>query len=206
MAQAESAQSETAGERKRVYVVYGDVPRGAPCVVFDIDGVLVDCSERLKRSLEEVGASDTSELLGEKRRRFWEVFLSEKYMDADAANPEAVELAWKRRLSGYRVVLVTGRPERLSAATFEQLRRFNVVFDAVVFRANDYRGKDHEYKRTVLEELGLRVVELHDDSEQVCAACAHLAGSVYLWRNLRPVPWKPGVQPAEDRLERTLSA
>ncbi|MEM1913588.1 MAG: hypothetical protein QW067_10645 [Thermofilaceae archaeon] len=176
-------------QREKVFEVYGSIPRGRGCVVFDVDGVLVDSSERLRRSLEEVGAGDVSELNGERRRRFWEIFLSEKYIELDKPNPPAVELAKKRKSEGYGLVILTGRPLKLLRKTLEQLNSYGVPYDAVIFRSDGFYGKDHEYKKRALEELGLTVVELHDDSESVCSYCAPHAKNVYIWRNLKPEPY-----------------
>lgn len=172
-----------------LYVVVGEVPR-EPVVVFDVDGVLVDCSERFKKSLEEVGARNVKELRGEQRRKFWEVFLSEKYMYLDKPNPDGVELA--RQLSTkYPIVVISGRPARLAEATVRQLREFGVPFTAVVFRADGYYGKDQEYKDHVVRALGLRVVEAHDDSEEVCSMYCKYTERVYIWRNLKPALFSP---------------
>lgn len=167
-----------------MYVVVGTVPR-EPVVVLDVDGVLVDCSGRLGRSLEEVGATSVSELKGEQRKRFWEIFLSEKYIHLDKPNPVGVELA--RRLGAvHPVVVISGRPARLAEATIRQLKEFGVPFAAVVFRADGYYGKDHEYKERAVQALGLRVVEAHDDSEEVCKVYLKYTSRVYIWRNMRP--------------------
>ncbi|MEM4584198.1 MAG: HAD family acid phosphatase [Ignisphaera sp.] len=181
-------------QREKVFEVYGSIPRDRECVVFDVDGVLIDNSERLRRSLEEVGARDISELNGERRRRFWEIFLSEKYIILDKPNQLAIELAKKRKSEGYAVVVLTGRPMRLMKKTLEQLDSYGVPYDAVIFRTENNYTKDHEYKRKVIEELGLNVIELHDDSEQVCSACVSSAKNIYIWRNLRPEPYTSPAQ------------
>lgn len=173
-----------------MYVVYGVVPR-EPVVVFDIDGVLVDCSERLSKSLEEAGARSMGELRGEHRRRFWEVFLSEKYMHLDKPNNQAIELV-RQLHEKHPVVIISGRPARLADATMKQLKDFGVPYDAVVFRADNYHGKDHEYKERAVRELGLRVVEAHDDSEDVCRAYCKYTSRVYIWRNHVRIPFDNG--------------
>lgn len=164
----------------------GRIPPGR-CVLFDVDGVLVDSSARLSASLAEVGARSIDELRDPSTRsRFWEVFLSEKYIHLDRPNPTAVELLRRRREEGYGIVVVTGRPYRLSSATLRQLDELGVPYDAVVFRFDDYFGKDREYKLRVLEELGIDAAEAHDDSPEVCRAYSARVERVYCWRGLRP--------------------
>ncbi|MEM1842249.1 MAG: HAD family acid phosphatase [Ignisphaera sp.] len=174
---------------KKVFEVYGSIPRDRECVVFDIDGVLIDNSERLRKSLEEVGARDVSELSGEKKWRFWEIFLSDKYIDLDKPNPQAIELVKKKKSEGYRIVILTGRPAKMMKKTIEQLDRYGIPYDVVIFRSNDFHGKDYEYKKKVLEELNLNVIELHDDSAHVCLECLPYAKNVYIWKNLEPEPY-----------------
>jgi len=153
-------------------------------VVFDIDGVLVDSSRRFNKALEEVGAKDPKELTGEKRKRFWEVFLSEKYLHLDNPNEEYVERLREYRAQGYKIIILTGRPERLRRATEEQLRRFGVEYDEIVFRPEGDYSKDHEFKARELAKLMQRytIEAVYDDSEAVVEAAsrlgieAHLAG------------------------------
>jgi Predicted phosphatases len=134
-------QGRAVPEKQKIYVVYGGSIPKRTVVVFDIDGVLVDCSERLEKSLEEVGATkDDLEHSPEARRRFWRVFLSEKYMHLDRPVDAAVELLRERRKS-YGVVIVTGRPKTLLKPTIKQLEDFGIPFDAVVFRAQGYTAR-----------------------------------------------------------------
>lgn len=171
-----------AGEKK--YVIVGSVAK-AKCVVFDLDGVLIDSSARFARSLEEIGAKGADDLRDPgTRRRFWEVFLSEKYMSLDRPNPRALELLKKRRAEGYGIIIVTGRPAKLADATLRQLEEFGIPYDAITFRSYSYFGKDHEYKLSVLTDLRLSVAEAHDDSSEVCKAYSSLTERVYCWKNL----------------------
>jgi len=172
-------------------LVYYDVKRGwttvedrPRAVVFDIDGVLVDSSERFRKAMEEVGVKDPKELAGEARRRFWEVFLSEKYLHLDTPNEEYIEKLREYRSQGYRIVILTGRPERMRKATEEQLKRLGIEYDEAVFRQEGDYSKDHEFKSKALEALKerYRVEAIYDDSEAVAEAAsklgieAHLAG------------------------------
>lgn len=178
-----ATQPRTEGGRipERIVVV-GTVPQKR-CVVFDLDGVLIDSSARLRRSLEEVGVGSMEELRDpELRRRFWDVFLSDRYIHLDTPNRRAVEALVRRREEGYGVVIITGRPYRMARSTLRQLEEFGIPYDAIVFRSDSYRGKDHEYKVTAIAELALDVAEAHDDSPDVCAAYSRVVKSVVCWR------------------------
>lgn len=141
----------------------------------------MDSSARLSATLSEIGARSFGELSGERRWRFWEVFLSTKYIHLDRPNPVAIELAKERKREGYGIVIVTGRPARLRDVTLVQLTSFGVPFDLLVMREDNFFAKDHEYKRIVVEGLRLRIAEAHDDSPDVCEAYKRYARRVYLW-------------------------
>jgi len=142
---------------------------GRDTVVFDIDNTLVDSRERFKRSLHEAsgGRAETIDQLNkEEMRRFWEVFLSPKYIELDKPMYEAIEEVLERARRGYYIVILTGRPEKLRSHTEKQLDRFGIPYDRLIMRANgDYR-KDYEYKSSMLKRLleeGLNIVEYHED-------------------------------------------
>lgn len=145
--------------------------------VFDLDGVVFDVSERLRRCFEEAGCPDcrsSAELPREARRRFWQCFLSPRYMHLDRVNEEVVEHMRRLRAEGVRIIIVTGRRRDTQGdATIEQLRRHGVPFDEIYFREpGDYR-RDAEYKADVLRQLlekGYEIVEVWDDSEAVVEA------------------------------------
>lgn len=173
-----------------MFRVYGYLPTGK-CVLSDIDEVLVDVSERLRKSLEEVKASSIDELKGEKRKRLWEVFLSEKYIHLDKPNPIAINWIKKRDSERYGIAILTGRPFKLLKATLNQLKTFNIPFDAIIFRANNYQAKDSKYKITVVKVLNLDIIEAHDDSYEVCNAYINRIENVYIWINLKPLKYLP---------------
>lgn len=168
------------------YVQVGTIPDSDNVVVFDIDGVLIDCTERLKLSLSELGVNNLSEINKTLKKKFWEIFLSPKYIDYDTPNPEAIDWCRKRHREGYSILLLTGRPENLITHTVNQLNRFNTPYHSIVFRPTGVFEKDYVFKENVIKELGMRVVELHDDSEDVCKTLAKYCLRVYLWRNLKP--------------------
>ena len=88
-------------------------------IVFDLDGVLVDCSERYRLCLQEAN--------GKRNKRFWECFLSEKYMDLDQPNTETIETLREYYRRGYRIIILTGRvKEKQENKTKQQLKQYNI--------------------------------------------------------------------------------
>ncbi|RDD52804.1 MAG: hypothetical protein BA066_07730 [Candidatus Korarchaeota archaeon NZ13-K] len=136
--------------------------------IFDLDGVLVDSSERY-RLCESEAAGD--------RRRFWECFLSEKYMDLDRPRTEYVETLRRYAAQGYRIIIVTGRvEERQKNKTLRQLSDWGITFHEIYFRrAGDYR-KDYEFKSEIVRNLSkkYRIVAVFEDSKPVAEALRKL--------------------------------
>jgi len=148
-------------------------------VVFDVDGVLVDPSERLRRA-EAASGGD--------RSLFWRLFLDPVAALAYDKPNYAGVVAARRAATRYQLVVVTGRPHHMMEATLVQLGRAGVPYDAVVFRVD--RTVAPEYKARVvrwLESLGARVVEVHDDSERVLDAVARVSRArLVLWTTTGP--------------------
>jgi len=137
-------------------------------VVFDLDGVLVDSSERYRLCESESGGD---------RGRFWECFLSERYMDLDRPRPEYVETLRRYAAQGYRIIIITGRVrETQEAKTLRQLSEWGITFHEIYFRSRgDYR-KDYEFKSEIVRELSqrYRIVAVFEDSKPVAEALRKL--------------------------------
>jgi len=106
-------------------------------VVYDIDGVLVDPSERMEAARR---AGD-----------FWRAFLDPGLLRLDKPYPGMVERANRDAAAGRRVILLTGRPERLRHATLDELRRFGLNVDSVELVMR--RDRDRRPARIVKPEL-----------------------------------------------------
>ena len=142
--------------------------------VFDIDGVLVDVTERMRASLEEVGAGDVCDpdlLRGEQRKRFWDVFLSSKYIHLDRPRRAGIELLNRAREEGKVIVLLSSRRGGMVKDTIKQMTDIGVEWDVLVHRAEGYTrefARDYEFKRDFVKEyLGGFVSELHDDFDRI---------------------------------------
>jgi len=126
--------------------------------VFDIDGVLIDCSERIARCEEEARGS---------RKLFWNCFLSSKYMDLDKPIDFGFYVLKERISKGLDIVIITGRTDNMVKKTLEQLKSMGVEGIPIVFRRRGNFTKDYIYKPSVAKRLGLEVLELHEDDFEV---------------------------------------
>jgi len=154
-------------KKEILYTVVGDTKKivGREVVVFDIDGVLVDSSERYMASLMDTDPSvkDHNELPVHKKAIFWNTFLSEKYMELDRPIPKAIEVL-KMKRERFPLVILTGRTSNMLSGTLKQLREFGVEFDVLIMRYLGVYMKDADFKEHVIKSLGLNVAEVHDDS------------------------------------------
>lgn len=152
--------------------------------VFDLDGVLIDVRERIRKVMEVIGRpylEDPRMLRGRLRQRFWELFLSPKYMLYDRPRRVGIELFNERRGLG-EVIIVTGRPIRLRKYTRVELESFGLSLEGVriYFRKSGDFRKDYEYKASIIDGLK-NVVEVHDDSIEVLDAISRLKPTITLY-------------------------
>lgn len=143
----------------------------AKAVVFDVDGVLVDCSGRLEACLSEAGAVSIERLRGKARARFWECFLSERFAYLDKPRREYAGLALDYASRGYAVLIVTGRPESMREVTLAQLRELGLAeaVREIVFRKRGDRRSEWIVKAEAVKKLAERydIEVVYDDSERV---------------------------------------
>jgi len=135
--------------------------------VFDIDGVLVDASRRL-REAKRMSCGN--------KERFWKLFLSEELLSLDEPREIGIRLLLDRLKRG-KVVLLTGRPESLRSATISQLETYGVPMrrvTALLMRQASDRRKEWTVKPELLREYAslhrLSVVEIHDDEPRTLDA------------------------------------
>ncbi len=114
-----------------------------PAVIFDMDGVLSDASQR-QHFLDGPF-------------QYWEKFFAA--CGEDAPIHEAVEMA--RLLdSSLAVILLTARPIRVRGQTLDWLQRHPVRWDLLVMRDEDDWTSSHSFKRTEMRDLEGRGFEI----------------------------------------------
>ncbi len=129
-------------------------------ISFDIDGVLVDASRRLRLCLSGDGVD-------------WGCFLDCEKLALDEPKERYVELAHVLSKRGYYVVVITGRPERMRACTEEQLRSYGVEYKALYMRPDGDRRQDPLYKADAviaLRRSGVEVIVHFDDNPETAKA------------------------------------
>jgi len=181
------------------YIVVGDIKKlsGKEVVVFDLDGVLVNNTERYRLSLAEVNpnVSSHNELPKAMQNKFWRIFLSDKYIHLDKPVYDAIEILNDRRRKGYPVVIITGRTSNMLNTTLDQLKAFGVEYDVLVMRREGVYIKDYEFKERVIKSMNLHIAEVHDDSLDIINALHEYAvrGSFY-WYKLGKYIYAPPVK------------
>lgn len=138
-------------------------------VIFDIDNTLIDVSERYRKSLEEAELDPyipVHKQSYERRKKFWDIFLSEKYIDDDKPDKENINLLETKYAEGYGIILLTGRPIKMIDITEKQLKRFGIPYDLLIMRPPNNKEPDKTLKPRIISKLldsGLEVIEYHED-------------------------------------------
>ncbi|MEM1549241.1 MAG: HAD family acid phosphatase [Candidatus Methanomethylicia archaeon] len=139
--------------------------------IFDIDGVIADVSERLRKALEPFGKKSVEALSRDEKKKFWEEFLNPQLLKLDKPKIEVINHV--RRLSerGIRIIIVTGRSrEKQKDGTIEQLKSWDIPYHEIYFRGKNDLRKEEIYKRSVIKSLlkkGYRIIELWEDNQKV---------------------------------------
>jgi len=152
-------------------------------VVFDIEGVLIDVSGRLKACLRDVNeefdlsAESPSELAGEAKRAFWNCFFN-RYFEKDIIIEPMLNLA-KILSERYVIAIVTGSPESVARRHLKKLKNAGLEPDFIIWRKKgDYR-RAPEFKLSAIEKLieeeELEIAMVFDDNEEVIEAVKDLA-------------------------------
>ena len=140
-------------------------------VVFDIDNTLIDSRKRFHLSLKEAAngrkINEFKELTPEEREKFWNIFLSDKYIENDLPIQPAIDELVKRYRDGFTIIILTGRPESMLEATLDQLRRYQIPFHRLYMRPMGDTNPDYIYKPLQLKKImaeGYDIIEYHEDS------------------------------------------
>ena len=117
-------------------------------IIFDIDGTLADPKDRL-HFLE---------------KKDWNSFYDACLDDAPIHH---VIYLLQELKKNHRIIILTGRPERIKDKTLQWLKANNISFDEIYFRKDgDYRP-DYEIKEEMLKALNRPIWFAVDDRKQV---------------------------------------
>ncbi|MEX0569195.1 MAG: hypothetical protein Q6363_008570 [Candidatus Njordarchaeota archaeon] len=155
--------------------------------------MLIDNSERLRYALGKVDARSVDELKYPKKAKFWKIFLDPDLAQRmDKVNIVGLKiLAEKSRR--YRIVIISGTRKEIVMGHIEKItnesKKLNLDFriDKIYYRGRS-REKAPDFKERILRSLLLedKIVEFHDDNEQVLERIKKYGIKCYLWKNLKP--------------------
>ena len=148
-------------------------------VVYDLDGTLIDVSERLSKSLEEVGIQSLEEASDEQYDEVMKIFNSKKYLDTDKPIENVIKQL-RDEADEYGVFILTGRVDDAKKATKRQLKDFDIPYDEVIFVNEDLRDikATAENKAKQIQELQKQyeIVKFVDDIKENREAVAKIIG------------------------------
>jgi len=168
------------------YEIVGSISRlrNKRVAVFEIDGVLVDSSERYRRALQDIGGREERLEYDKKlKKKFWKLYMSPKYIELDKPVARAIELLKEARKK-YAVVLITERTNEILHETLHQLEDYGVTYDLLVFRDKRNNARGAKYKTMAIAFLGLMnlIAEIHDSSKEVVAEFMDsVRDALYYW-------------------------
>ena len=143
---------------------------------FDVDGVLLDVSERFRIAKELVESG--------RERDFWRVFFSEELLLLDKPRITSVELI-NSTVGRYGLIIITGRPANLYRITLEQIIQNFKLRPTKIFmrRVNDYRPSTIVKLELIEKTLneGYELVEYHDDDLEVLKTIKRLYPGITLY-------------------------
>lgn len=147
--------------------------RDKKIMVFDLDMTLIDARERYFRSMEEIGFPGNTSLkvLSPKdRNRFWNVFLSEKYINYDKPIESTIKYVRVKYREGYGILILTGRPVSMEYLTRKQLKEFNIPYHYIIMRPKGNYDDAVTFKLKVIDSIisyNIEIIELHDDDKEL---------------------------------------
>lgn len=143
-------------------------------VAFDVDGVLLDVSERF-RVAEELSRTGIN---------FWDAFFNEDLTRLDKPKEVVRELI-KSKASKYGFIIITGRPRKLYHITLNQLMTFYGMkpVRAYMRGLSDYRPSKLLKLELIEKALkdGYQIIEYHDDDEEVLKSVKDLHPDITLY-------------------------
>lgn len=151
------------------------------CAVFDIDNTVFDSRRRFHVAISQFNVSSPNELPPKARKEFWEKFLDPQLFSLDVPISRTVEMMLAAKRRGLRVVLITGRYERLRRETELQLMQAGIPYDDLIMRPDGNFQRDAELKPSLLRSLDCEVVEYHDDDLDALIAVRELAPRALLF-------------------------
>lgn len=191
-------------------------------IITDVDNTILDTTERLRSSLRAIGHEEVFHkangkyggfkhfLTLEDLDKFWDYFLSPRFLDMDSPAPHAAEILTRYHCRGIDIVYLTGRheqgPNSMRSDTLKWLERHNFPLPqskTVKLLMKPTREQDdHKFKIQAINKLDLK-------SAKLTIGIGDLPHDVEVYRNQGIIPilitWS-GYFSAEDLTKSTIES
>jgi len=166
-----------------------------PVAVFDLEGVLIDNSERLNYALRATGARSIADLKKHERKKFWKIFLNLKLARSlDRVNDLGLMIL-ANKSQKYKIAIISGTIRPIGMYQISLVRKralelnLEIRIDHIFLRQKGLYTKAAAFKELMLRRLMTNetIIELHDDDEEVIEMAKRHGIRAILWRNLHPV-------------------
>ena len=150
-------------------------------IIVDIDGTVLDVTERMKASLRDAGVkpgenpSRTVEgLRGKLKNDFFARFQSEAHTHLDTPIPEVIEeLRQLLQVAELPIVYLSGRLASMKKSTQKAIDTIDLPYEAIVLRPwNQRMRRTTDLKIALTKERGYEPVHVFDDDASILAAFA----------------------------------
>ena len=137
----------------------------ASIVIVDIDGTLANTDHRI-HLIKPVDGS---------KKKWHEFFIRGK---DDPIFKHVTETVSALRASGYKIILLTGRPDNYRKVTEEWLAKHNIEYDALYMRPADSREEDFKVKEKIFWEI------CEGDKDKVLCVFEDRKAVIEMWRRI----------------------
>ena len=126
-------------------------------VIIDIDNTLCISNERFTLATKPNGKID------------WDIAHNPELIEKDKPNYPMIDLAKKYKKDGYKVIILTGRPDSIEDITKKWLQKYEIEYDVLYMRSwEDNFLKGPIYKKKIYEtEIKDGVFCAYDDEEEI---------------------------------------
>jgi hypothetical protein len=125
-------------------------------VIIDIDDTLSLAGERFKLATKSDGKID------------WDVAHNPELVKKDKPNLPMIDLAKRYKKAGFKVVILTGRPDTIRTTTEEWLDKYSIEYDELYMRnKKEHYLKADVFKKGIYEIYLDDVFCAYDDDEEI---------------------------------------
>lgn len=126
-------------------------------VIIDIDDTLCLAGKRFELAKKPDGKTD------------WDIAHDPELVKKDKPNLPMIDLAKRYKKAGFKVVILTGRPDSIKKITKEWLKKYQIEYDELYMRSKkDHFLKANIFKKKIYQEfIKESVLCAFDDDEEI---------------------------------------